>query len=287
MESAASRPRFFALLPPCDPFAVTRCCAAGTIFGLFAAAAAGLSFTAALCLLLSLWCFHLQSAGVHRAVSLTALALLSAQIHFAPHSLYEAAALGEGLFVYLVVWVLASYQRQPGLQATATAALLLSAGILARPSVAISCAVLSLAFFLVHVRATAHPVGFGLLLFTPAFLCAFGAVAFALLNTGSLLAANAHAHAGPPNPHIWRYLFLLPIAAIVFRVRRRRFGEPDLAYLAMASAGSVLCRLQWPADGISLEDLFFIAAGGAAALVSTYPISRAAQTLYRSRPSPP
>src|SRR5260370_27364977 len=172
MESAGSRPRFFALLPPCDPAAVARCCAAGTAFGLVAAAAAGLSFTAALCLLFSLWIFHLECAGVHRALSFAALTLLSAQVHFAPHSLYDAAVLGEGLFVYLVVWVLASYHRQPGLQATATAALLLSAGILAKPPIAISCAVLSLAFFLAHMRSTAHPVGFGLLLFTLAPLSA-------------------------------------------------------------------------------------------------------------------
>lgn len=284
MESAGSRPRFFALLPPCDPCAAARCGAAGAVFGLLAAPAASLSFTAVLCLLLSLWAFHLETAGVHRAVSLAALAILSSQLHFAPHSLFGVAELGEGLFVYLVVWVLAAYHRQPGLQATATAALLLSAGFLAKPPVAISCALLSVAFFLFHVRTITHPLGFGLLLFTPAILCAAGAVGFTLLTAGRLLAGASAIPAAPPDQHIWRYLFLLPVATLSYRIVRRRFGEPDLAYLAMACAGSLLCQIHWPADGLSLDDLFFIAAGGAAALLVA-PVSQAAQTPARANSS--
>ncbi len=194
--------------------------------------------------------------------------------------------LGEGLFVYLVVWVLAAYHRQPGLQATATAALLLSAGFLAKPPVAISCALLSVAFFLFHVRTITHPLGFGLLLFTPAILCAAGAVGFTLLTAGRLLAGASAIPAALPDQHIWRYLFLLPVATLSYRIVRRRFGEPDLAYLAMACAGSLLCQIHWPADGLSLDDLFFIAAGGAAALLVA-PVSQAAQTPARANSSWP
>jgi len=277
MESAGSRPRFFALLLPLDRVAAARSLAIGAIVGLVAAgpsldSVAHFRFTAALSLLLALWCLHLEWSGVSRAASATALALLAWQLHSAPRSLHDSAALGGGLFVYLVVWVFASYDRQPGLQAMATAALLLSAGIQAKPAIAISCAVLSLALFLAHVRSTANPLGLGLLLFTPALLCGLAVLGFGFLNANTLAAAPVFPHpavAAPDGAHIWRYLFFFPLAVIAFRLIRRRFGGPDLAYLAMLSTGSVICRIEWPPGALGPADLFFIAAGGAAALMST------------------
>jgi hypothetical protein len=233
--------------------------------------AAHFRFAAVLCALLSLWYAHLEHSGVSRAVSGAAMVLLAWQIHSAPRSLYDSAALGGGLFVYLAVWVLAAYDRQPGLQSLAGAALLLSAGVLAKPAIAISCAVLSLALFAEHVRANSNRLGFGLLLFTPALLCWLGASAFGLLSAGTLRAGPFIPHIGagaPGNAHIWRYLFFVPLAVIAFRLIRRRFRGPDLAYLAMLAMGSVICRAEWPQGALSLEDLFFIAAGGAAALLA-------------------
>jgi hypothetical protein len=276
MESAGSPPRFFALLLPFNLAAAARGLAIGGVLGLaavgrFLDSAAHFRFAVALCVLLSLWHVHLERSGVSRAVSLAALALLAWQIHSAPHSLYDSAALGGGLFVYLTVWVLAAYDRQPGLQSLAGAALLLSAGVLAKPAIAISCAILSLALFAAHVRSTANRLGFGLLLFTPALLCSLGVLAFGLMTAGTLRANPffPHVSAGAAdNAHIWRYLFFLPVAAVAFRAIRRRFRGPDLAYLAMLAMGSVICLTRWPQDALSLEDLFFIAAGGAAALLA-------------------
>jgi hypothetical protein len=277
MGSAGSRPRFFALLLPFDRVAAARALAIGAILGLAAAgpslnSAADFRFAAALSVLLALWCLHLEWSGLSRAVSAAALVLFAWQLHSAPHSLHDSAALGGGMFVYLVVWVFASYDRQPGLQAMATAALLLSAGVQAKPAVAISCAVLSLALFLAHVRSEAHPLGLGLLLFTPALLCGLAVLGFGFLNANTLAASPVSPHAAvvaPDHTHIWRYLFFFPLAVLAFRLSRRRFGGPDLAYLAMLATGSVICRTGWPPGALSLEDLFFIAAGGAAALVST------------------
>jgi hypothetical protein len=257
--------------------AAGRALAIGAILGLAAAgpsmdSAAHFRFAAALAVLLALWRLHLEWSGVSRAVSMTALILFAWQLHSAPRSLHDSAALGGGLFVYLVVWVFVSYDRQPGLQAMANAALLLSAGIQAKPAVAISCAVLSLALYLAHVRSEAHPLGLGLLLFTPAMLCGLAVLGFGFLNANTLVAAPVLLHAAvaaPDHTHIWRYLFLFPLAVIAFRLVRRRFGGPDLAYLAMLSIGCAICRTGWPPGALSLEDLFFIAAGGAAALVST------------------
>ncbi len=278
MESAGSQPRFFALLPPIDPAAVARAIAIGGVLGLAAVghsldSAAHIRFAAALCASLTLWHLHLERSSVGRAVSWAAMALLAWQVHSAPHSLYDSAALGGGLFVYLTVWVLAAYDRQPGLQSLAGAALLLSAGVLAKPAIAISCAVLSLALFLAHVRSNSNRFGFGLLLFTPALLCSMGALAFGLVSAGTLRASPPffpHLSPGAPgNTHIWRYLFFVPLAVIAFRLIRRRFRGPDLAYLAMLAMGSVICRAQWPQGALGLEDLFFIAAGGAAALLAS------------------
>jgi len=275
MESAGSQQRFSALLLPFDRGAAARALAIGGVLGLAAAgcsldSGAHCRFAAALCVLLSLWYAHLERSGAGRVVSLAALALLAWQIHSAPHSLYDSAALGGGLFVYLAVWVLAAYDRQPGLQSLAGAALLLSAGVLAKPAIAISCVVLSLVLFAAHVRSTSNRLGFGLLLFTPALLCSLGALAFGLLSAGTLRAGPFAPHPGagaPGNAHIWRYLFFFPLAAIAFRLVRRRFGGPDLAYLAMLAMGSGICLTGWPPGSLSLEDLFFIAAGGAAALL--------------------
>ncbi len=281
MESAASRPRFFAILPRVEAGAAA-CCLA--VAGVACAAALGYEvrtapqfrFAALVWVLLGLWCLMLERRGVSRAVTAPALALLAWQLHSAPVSLYDSAALAGGIFVYLVVWVLAAYERRPGLQAMASAALLLSAGVQARSGIAIACAILSLALFLLHVRANAHPVGFGLLLFTPALLCALGASLFALLNTRVLSASTLNANPLRPlggavvaDPaHIWRYLFFFPLAVISLRIARRQFRGPDIAYLAMLSIGSALCLLHWPRDAMDLGDLFFAAAGGAAALLA-------------------
>ena len=276
MESAGSQPRFFALLPPFDPAAVARALALGGILGLAAVghsldSAAHIRFAVAFCALLALWRLHLERSGVGRAISWTGMALLAWQVHSAPRSLYESAALGGGLFVYLTVWVLAAYDRQPGLQSLAGAALLLSAGVLAKPALAISCAVLSVALYLAHLRSSSNRVGFGLLLFTPALLCSAGALAFGLVSAGRLRASPLFPLVSPgtsANIHIWRYLFFFPLAVIAFRLIRGRFRGPDLAYLAMLAMGSLICREQWPQGALSLEDLFFIAVGGAAALLA-------------------
>jgi hypothetical protein len=277
MESAGSPPRFFALLPPFDRAAAAKALAIGSILGLASVGSsldsvAHLRFAAALCALFALWVLHLRRSGVNRAVAAVGLVLFAWQLHFAPAYLYDSGLLGAAIFVYLVVWVLVSYDRQPGLQAMASAALLLSAGVQARPGIAISCAVLSAALFLLHVRSNSHPLGFGLLLFTPALLCAAGVAGFALLNTNTLVASTLLLPAQPGNPaniHIWRYLFLFPMSVIGFRIISRKFRGPDLAYLTMLLIGSVICLTHWPHDALSLEDLFFAAAGGAAALLST------------------
>ena len=78
-------------------------------------------------------------------------------------------------------------------------------------------------------------------------------------------------------------IFLSPLSVIAFRLIRRRFHSPDMAYLAMLAMGTLICRAQWPQGALSLEDLFFIAAGGAAALLA----ATAAQAAVRQAPFTP
>ena len=242
-----------------------------------------LQFVAVLCLVLSLWHFHMNSAGVNCWVALSAIALFSATLSVVPESFADLTSLAGGVFLYLLIWVLAEYDRQPALQGVATAALLLSGGILAKPAIAISCVVLSLVFFLAHMRFTAHPAGFGLLLFTPAALCATGAAIFAFLNARSLFAQAAFAalpNTAPLGAADWRYLFLFPAAVLAFRISRQCWCSADLAFLAMCALGSVICRGQW-VDALQIRDLFFLSAAGAAALVSMSSTPPNAQAMSR------
>ena len=275
MESANLPARFSGPQPPAND-SVMPAVLAGLVFGTagahFLRHAGDFRFVAVLCVALALWHIHLSKTAVPRWLPLAAVAVLSAQLLLVPAAFTDLAALSGGIFVYLLIWVLAEYDRQPALQGVAPAALLLSGGVLAKPPIALSCIVLSLAFFLMHIRSAANPAGFGLLLFTPAALCAAGTLVFAFLNASSLFAQPSVAP--PIAPDVvpgfdWGFLFLFPAAVIAFRAFRRCLCGADLAFLAMCALGAMICRGQWMKGALGIADLFFLAAGGAAALVST------------------
>jgi hypothetical protein len=217
---------------------------------------------------LGLWHLRLESTGAGAVLRWSAIATAAWQAAAAPSAMHQVTAAGGGVFVFLLLWCLTAYEKQPGLQALATAALLLSAGILIKPAVAIACAVLCLTFFAGHLRRTAEPLGFGLLLFTPAVLCGLAVLAFqfvsaGVLAAGPLLSTSMETPAGPA-----LHLVLLPAAVLIGRLITGRTGSADVAFLFMCFSAAVSRGIHWPAGAVAGADLFYMGLGGGAALLA-------------------
>jgi len=190
-------------------------------------------------------------------------------------------ALGSGIFVYLMLWIFATYEREEGLQALATGALLLSGGILTKPAVAVSCVLLSLIFFLLRGRRhAAGALGFALLLFTPAMLCA---ISLAILSSvagrvfGGFLADLSvfHVHATSAAPTVdpaliacLRAGLAFSLAATIARIVEGTAGVVDKAYgafLLFLTLAWIVHRMPVP---LNAADVSMVAYGGGAILVT-------------------
>ena len=237
-----------------------------------------------------LWQLHLKSVDQGWRWLFPLPALLAGQLALLvlrtrPDSTGDwVGALGVGIFVYLMLWTFAAYEQEGSLQPLATGALLLSAGILAKPAVGLSCTMLSSSFFLVRSRRhAAGTIGFALLMFTPAALCV---VSLALLSTaggrafGSHLGELAlfHPHAAgvsraadPALSVCLRSGVAFALAATVTRVAEATAGSVDKAYglllLLVITAG----RAQWMPVPLNTADIAMVAYGGGAMLVALSP----------------
>jgi hypothetical protein len=93
----------------------------------------------------ALWWMHLEMVGMRRlwgmaAASILLLLLAGPWLRETENLRAWLGTLGCGLFVYAMIWVYAAHEREPGLQPLATAALVLSIGVLAKPAVVAGCA---------------------------------------------------------------------------------------------------------------------------------------------------
>jgi hypothetical protein len=236
-----------------------------------------------------LWHFHMQSSGIPRIIRLTALVTVAAQIWLQTPVLNNLGEIGSGLFVYLVIWVFVEYHRDPGLQALASTALLISVGVIAKPAVAIACAVLSGAFFAIYGRRLAggNRLGFGLLLFTPAFLCLLTILVLQFVNSSALMAgtltdsAQAMLHtdlgvtlkrflgeSGAASGVFGLQALMFPLAVITWRLAKHEVGGPDLAYATMVIVTVTIGFADWMPAALTSVDVFFICIGGAASLLA-------------------
>lgn len=124
------------------------------------------------------WVLHLRASGLGRkwcaSMALPMLAVLTALLQHvaAPGWTHWWSSLGCGVFVYVMLWVLGVHERESGLQPSATAALALSIGVVARPPVILGCILLSFVIFLEERGNERGILSLFLLLFTPAFLYA-------------------------------------------------------------------------------------------------------------------
>ncbi len=237
--------------------------------------------SAILALLLWLWHMHLRRSGCPWAVSVAPVFLAAWELSLRIGRAGTGSLLAGGVFVYLVIWIFCAYEREPGLQPLATLALLISAGILATPTIAIACAVLGISFFVRnHRTADSGPLGFGLLLFTPLALCVAAVAMLAFLRAESLgagsLAATVRlvAHTGirqvvsatvsTLTAMIRELLF--PLAVLALRIGNRRAGAADLAFALVVLIAMLLGSAQW--IGSDAQSIQVIGVGGAAALLT-------------------
>jgi hypothetical protein len=241
---------------------------------------------------LTFWAVRLRYAGLGLGwASLTLLGLSSA---FAtnPSGRLDTSAMGEAVFLFLLLSLFSAYDRQPGLQALAGAALLLSAGVLTKPPIAISCLLVSLAFFAIYWHRTrSGAFSFALLMFTPVTLCAASAGLIAFLTRGTLNAPvlvpvgslfqtglSAPTYAQLLSAHLsggtaMRWL-ALPAAVVLYRLSINRTAACDVAFGFILTAAAVLSLFPQMPDPLHRVDMFYLALGGTAALLVQSPPQR-------------
>jgi hypothetical protein len=236
------------------------------------------------------WCMHLCKAGCPEPVAVLASLLMSWELSRLVVPQSNGTLLAGGVFVYLVIWIFCAYEREPGLQPLATLAVLISAGILATPTIAIACAVLGIGFFVRNRRAgIGGSLGFALLLFTPLMLCLVALSILAFLRAEALFARplaetlrmisnvgvrRVAAQSGINLLNMAKgLLFQLVVTAV--RIGTRREGAPDVALVLVVLVVAVLHATRWMAtDAVSIP---IVSLTGAAALLtqSFLPPSRA------------
>lgn len=233
---------------------------------------------------LRLWDVHLVKNGFSRLLSFLLVVSFACLLSVRCRLFEDLAGLGAALFVYLMLWVFSTYEREPGLQPLATAALLISTGGFAKPALAIACLVLSMVFFVFNRKLPESGLfGFALLLFTPAALC-MGTVLLVTLLTGGSLAAGPLGHSaslalgsacsiagGGAQSYAQLRFFVFPAAVLLTRLLSRRVGSVDIAFTLTLVLVATIGQAAWMPQPLQRSEVVFIALGGAAALLALAP----------------
>jgi hypothetical protein len=239
---------------------------------------------------LSCWGYRLWRSGLRLLWASATVFGVACAFATNPLRRLDTAALGEAVFLYVLLSLFAAYDRQPGLQALASAALLLSAGVLTKPPIAISCLLLSVAFFFLHRRRErGGSLGFALLMFTPAALCIASASLLTLLTrgamgapvpAGSLLQAGlfSEVYSGPgpaslPEGLGIRWL-VFPVAVVLYRFWIHRISACDIAFAFMLGAVAALSVIPHMPEPLHRMEIVYLGLGGAAALLAQTPPKR-------------
>ena len=235
----------------------------------------------------TLWCLHLEVRSL-RWYWRYPLAVLLACNLFLPalqQSRFEAfnwfGAFGCGLFVYFMLWTAAVHENEPGLQPLATLALLFSIGILTKPAVAISCALLSTVAFFRTNRKFGGIIGSVLLLFTPAILCALAFMILSFLGSevvhGAVPSIIGVEGENGPGFHNWSLLLKespilwFPLGILLARIFERKAGISDISYFALIGFLTTVGVANWMPNALTTFDLRMIIYVGAACLLAMAP----------------
>jgi hypothetical protein len=237
----------------------------------------------ALCVLAAcvLWHQHLLVERMGHVCSLLFAGLLAGgcalSVQHTHYSLQQwLHAFGCGLFIYAIQWAFSLYERQGGLQAIASVALVLSIGLFATPAVLILCVLLCLILFFKERQFAGGITNLLLLLFTPLLLCFFSLVVISFLYGGGPAglwwiplpsAGSVHLQISSSLHELWPVIFGL--ATLLGRVIAGKAGMPDLVYLSVAIVSPNLRLVPWIPDQPSLLDLSVMLICGAACLLAT------------------
>jgi len=191
------------------------------------------------------------------------------------------SALGCGLFVYAMVWIYAMHEREPGLQPLATAALVLSIGVLAKPAVVAACACLSLAVFLDERRHVGGWWRSTLLILTPVLLCAGLLEVLDSLWAGGLvrLIWGTTQPSSSESTNLWSiaglaregHLLLFPLGILASQLLEGRTRKTAIAYLFLIAFVAAIGTASWMPHRLTLEDLTMIIVAGACSLLALDP----------------
>jgi hypothetical protein len=233
--------------------------------------------------LVAAWCVHMYHSGRSSLCTLVAASLLLVQLawpwlHGEGRESLAFGQLGSGLFVYAMIWVYAAHEREPGLQPLATAALMLSIGIVAKPAVLAACACLSIVLFLDERRRVGGWWRSFLLLLTPLLLCAvLLGVLNALWSGGltSLVWGPALAY----RQEAWYPGLLIGISpalcfaggVLLSRIFENRAGRTDLAYIFLLGVVAAVGTQPWMPHALSMYDVSAIVLAGACSLLAMTP----------------
>jgi hypothetical protein len=178
-----------------------------------------------------------------------------------------------------MLWVFELHDRDAGLRSLATAALLLSIGILAKPPLLICCALLALAVFYDDHRPADGIVNSLLLLLTPVLLCTLAVFLLRALAAEGLVPVDwtigrAHLDAAPLHLSLLaRQIPALAFCASVLAARwlMRKTGSSDLAIVIMLIFLPTFGMARWMPMPLSLLDVSMIVSWGAACLMALDP----------------
>jgi hypothetical protein len=233
----------------------------------------------------ALWWMHLESAGLQRAWGLAAasvllLLLAGPWLHETGNLREWMGAIGCGLFVYAMVWVYAAHEREPGLQPLATAALVLSIGVLAKPAVVAACVCLSLAVFIDERRQVGGWWRSTLLLLTPVLLCASLLGILNSLWAGGLVSALWGANTPESvGSRLWSltglagetHLLWFPLGVLASQLLEGRVHKTALAYLFLIIFVGAMGTAAWMPHRLSVDDLTMVVTAGGCSLLALDP----------------
>jgi len=231
----------------------------------------------------SFWYWHLQSGGLPRTSSFLLAALLAGQsaVWFWHHPWADGgemqAALGCAGFTYAMLWVFEEHHREAGLRSLATAALLLSIGILAKPPVLVCCGLLTLVVFFDERRRAGGLLNSGLLLLTPVLLCTLGVAILRLLAVEGVAHFDWSTGQSQPDSALplssSRQMPSLPFCAAVLTARllMRKTASSDLAFLFLVFFLPTLGMARWMPRPLSMLDVSTILSWAAACLLALDP----------------
>lgn len=232
------------------------------------------------------WMLHLRAESLPRAWAALFCLMASAQLastilHTRPAGWVAVQAFGNAVFVYAMLWVFAMHDREPGLRPLASAALVMSIGILAAPAVVIACAVLSLLLFLDQRKALRNLGDLLLLLFTPVLLCLVAMKVLDMLAWRStrgafdvIWATKARLGDGLTEAEGLSHQlsgFCFASGALLSHVWERHSRTCVLALIGLLAFVTTIGRARWMPDPIPATEISVLSYAGAACLIALNP----------------